>query len=637
MNAPATARRTLTRISSRPLYLASMLLAATAGVLIVGDAYVLAQDGGAPSRYYPLFWLGALLLMGPFTAAALWARLSDTQRGLALLGLGAASFVPKFLRNPYGPLYHDELAHFRAVEDLLKTGNLYAKNPVISIIGDYPGLHIATGTLQDLSGLTFWQSASILLLAAHCATLIAIYVAGRALLGNGRIAALAAVLYGTNPSYLYFHTQFAYESLAITFFVWILALIVIAARETGRRRHFALVTAVALSVAMVMTHHLTTVTLIGVTGLGLVVTLLAPRRWLASPSRREWVPWAVVFGAVSLTFVVWILLVADTTYDYLRPYASRATEQLFNQGVDEGGGGRRTLYAGSVQPTYERALGGLAPVVMFVLTMIALYRTRLFARWDIRRTTLAVVVFGLIYFPSLPFVLTTSGAEGARRSWGFTYIGVVICAAVCVAPWLWNERRRVRVGLVAGVALAALLIGNTGAGLNDSYRFPGKYLFGSDTRSLTTEAVGVGKAFGEQWGGKRVVADRYTAMALAAYGDAFTAAPSPGFPAYDLFFYARDPQPFLIHELETSDYEYVVVDRRLSRFVPLVGTYFTSVEPLKASGTKSIVPAAALARFDTVPWATKVMDTPDYAVYRINFAAVGLRSCSTPGCTVTAG
>jgi hypothetical protein len=620
-------------LASSHLLGAGMIALPAAGALIVAVSYRMAQGGGSPAAYYAVFWAGALLLMAPFAAAALWDDASDNRRGLALLGLGVVTFIPKFLRNPYGPLYHDELAHYRAVNDLLATKHLYGQNPTITIIGDYPGLHIVTATLQQLSGLSFWQSASIAVLLFHCATLIAIYVAGRTLLRSGRIAALAAVLYATNPSYLYFHTQFAYESMAIALFVWVLALLVIGTRSHGGRRRAALASAVVLTVAMAMTHHLTTVTLIGFTALGLVACVIAPRR-LGPAARREWVPWAVVLVTASAALVLWVLFVAHNTFDYLRPYATRATEQLFGQALGTGGG--RTLYAGSVQPLYERALGGLAPLIMLALCLIALRRSRLFAGWDIRRTTLAIVGFGLIYFPSIPFILAPSGAEGARRSWGFTYIGVALCVAVCVAPWLWESTRRRRVVVIAALGLAGLVVGNTGAGLNDIYRFPGPYLFGSDTRSLTNEAVGLGEAFGEQYAGRRVVADRYSAMAVAAYGGAFTAAPSPGFPAYDLFFHARTPEPYLVHELESSGYEYVVVDSRLSRAVPATGTYFTNIEPLKAEGTRSVVPEAALRRFDTVPWATKVMATPHYSVYRLSFAAAGVPSCATPGCKVPA-
>jgi hypothetical protein len=367
--------------------------------------------------------------------------------------------------------------------------------------------------------------------------------------------------------------------------------------------------------------------------LGVAAHVVARRRLGPSP-RREWLPWAFVLVAAAAGLAAWVLLVAHNTYNYLRPYASAATHQLLGQASGSGGG--RAVYGGSVQPVYERLLGGLGPVVLLAILVAGVFASRGFRGWPARRTVVALACFGVVYFLSIPFILAPSGAEGARRSWGFTYLGVAVCVAAVVGPWLWARPRRRRTMAVAAVALAALFIGNTGAGLNDAYRFPGPYLFGSDTRSLTTEAVGLGRAFGGLYAGARVVTDRYTALPLVAYGDAFTASPSAGFPTYDLFLHTTTPAPFLVHELTSSDYRYLVVDRRLSRFVPEARTYFTTNEPIEHGGTTSQVPAAALRRFDTVPWATKVMSTTNFSVYRLNFGAAGVPSCTVPGCTAVA-
>jgi hypothetical protein len=324
--------------------------------------------------------------------------------------------------------------------------------------------------------------------------------------------------------------------------------------------------------------------------------------------------------------------VAHRTFDYLKPYAGSALQQLASQASGRSSG--RTLYMASVQPIYERALGYAAPLVLLVLLIATVRMTNVFRGWPARRTAIALAAFGSLYFVSLPFILSTRGAEGARRSWVFTLAALAVLLAFPLARWLGSPDRPWWPRVLVPLGLFVLLIGNTGAGLNDAYRFPGPYLFGSDTRSLTRESIALSKTFGALHPEARIVSDRYTSLALDAYGQTFSASPSSGFPTYDLFLRDDDPDPFLVHELESSEYHYLVVDERLSTSVPLLGIYFVGGEPALVADGRSRIPQRALDRFGTVPWATKVMATSNYSVYRLNFRAVGTPECDVAGCGV---
>jgi hypothetical protein len=608
-------------------------LIAAAGALVIATSYRTAQDGGSPTLYYGVFWLGMLLMVAPFAAVLFSEHTSPRARTAAVLSLGLVTFVPKFLRNPYGPLYHDELAHFRGVQDVLGSQTLFERNPVVTIAGDFPGMHIATATLQGLTGLPFWAAATALLLVAHVATIVAVLLLARMLLPDPRGAGVAVILYAANPSYLYFDTQFSYESLAICFFLWTVALTVAAVRTSGEARRTRLVGAVVLTLACVTTHHLTTLFLIALAAIACAAHALfrrPPRRTAGEEAPAQWRPWGVVLGTAVVGLTVWVLTVADNTYRYLSPYAATALDQLAGQASGSESG--RRLYSGDVTPVYERVLGMVAPLGMLAAFLVVVWTTRLFRHWALRRTLLTFAAFALVYFASVPFILAPKGAEGARRTWGFTYVGLALCVAGLVAVWLWHRSGRRWTRIVIPLVLFGLLMGNTGAGLNDAYRFPGPYRFGSDTRSLTTEALAVAEEFGDRFPDQRVVSDRFTSLALIAYGDAFSASASTGFPIYDLFFRETDPEPFLVHELEESDYAYLVVDERISDNVPLVGSYFDADEPKPATAGRSAVPQAALDRFETVPWATQVLATSNYSVYRLHLTAVGVASCNQPGC-----
>lgn len=119
-----------------------------------------------------------------------------------------------------------------------------------------------------------------------------------------------------------------------------------------------------------------------------------------------------------------------------------------------------------------------------------------------------------------------------------------------------------------------LLIGNVGGGLNDPYRFPGPFRWGTDTNSASAETRSIAEQLGTMVGRAGVVSDAYTALQLAAYGGLVMAAPSPGFPAWDLVQSGEDPTPELAKMLVTSRYDYLVVDVRMSEEDPYNGHNF---------------------------------------------------------------
>ena len=108
----------------------------------------------------------------------------------------------------------------------------------------------------------------------------------------------------------------------------------------------------------------------------------------------------------------------------------------------QGSSGPRRLFARSTTPVYEQRAGFLAPVFAFALAATGI--------WAIRRrllqdaALLGMALFGALYFVSLPFILTAGGAEGARRSWAFTSLGLCLAVAVgLVAAADWARRREV--------------------------------------------------------------------------------------------------------------------------------------------------------------------------------------------------
>jgi uncharacterized membrane protein YhaH (DUF805 family) len=601
-------------------------LCATIGALLIALAYSIASNDSGGVGYFTLFWLGALLLFVPAAAVISSRRITPRLRFGWLLVYALFTYVPKLLRDPAQPLFHDEIAQWRQAADLAVTGHLFQPNYIIGIVARFPGLHIVTAAISDSTGLTVWQSAIMILVVAHVLAVFAAYSLGDAIFGDQRAGAVVALVYSLNSSFMYFDTEFAYESLAMPFFLWCLACLARAYRaRTGRERIAWAGGAVVAGLGVITTHHLTTVFLSLILLLICATTLLAAKRRLVSKS-VAWTATLVSLGVVG-SAISWLVLVAPATFAYLSPYLGGGATQLLNMFSNKGG--TRSLFQGATEPTYERYASFTVPLLAFALVLVGLWlwrRTSKAARRE-EPLRLALMLFGLLYFPSLPFILVEFGAEGARRSWGFTYIGVATLVTPVILLAL-DRIAKLRGRAVVAAGTAALLVasdafvGNVAAGLDTAYRFPGPFVFGSDTRSVTPELVGLAAWFGQNLGPKQhIVTDRYTGLILVRDADAEPASPAISFPTYDLYFNDGPPGSYLVYELSSSGYAYLIIDKRMATQLPEVGVFFEPDEPF-AYGGRDPITVPKLDRYDYLPWTTEVFDSDDYAVYRFDFSAI---------------
>jgi hypothetical protein len=623
----------VTQHRSWQIYLLTAAFAGSqlAGVAAVVQAYHVAQTTLSNESEFAWFWAGMLLIELPIAGLIVRRATPRPMRPALLLLLGLVTYLPKLLRSPAGPVYHDEFAHWRATYEILSTGRLFEPNPIIPIISRYPGLHAATAALVNATGLTIWQAATLLLILFHVAMVIGIAALAQSLGLDNRTAALAAVFYGLNSSFLYFDTEFAYESMAITLLVWVLVGFVRAIRaQSGREKAAWGVLAVALSAATVATHHLSAITLV------LIMVLVSVAVSVPQLARGEgWVKGVIT--AWSLTLVTtamagaWFYFVAPGTLSYLSPYPAQSLQEL-TQAI-RGSGSVRQLFGTSLSPWWEDKSAYLVPVFAVGLAIVGLLVLRAWiksgrlTRGRRRALMFAFALVGLAYFPSTIFILAPSGAEGARRSWAFLWIGLCMLfgpAAVWLVDWTARQtslraRASLRLGLFAALAIA--LIGGVAAGVDASYRFPGPFLYGSDSRSVTPELLGTSEWFSAHLGtGNNVVTDRNTGLIFGSFGLQNLAVPSAGFPAYNLYLVRQGAQlypPYLQFELSGSGYHYLIVDGRMAYEVPESGVYFERNEPSFMVGSGGRVFRVPLAEFTMVPWMLRAFQSDNYSIYRL--------------------
>jgi hypothetical protein len=594
-----------------------LAVAGAAGTTLIVTSYRLAEwQHGSP---FPLFWLGVLLFAVPAIAFAGRRDLSPSARLSVLVGYAAFTYLPKLLRNPDGPLYHDEFAHWRQSQEILVDGRLFESNPIVRVIGDFPGLHATVASIAALAGISVWQAALIVLVLAHVLVVLGVAVLAADLWGDPRVAAVAAVIYSLNSSFLFFDTQFGYESLAVPLLIWTLVTLLRALRAVSwsARLGWSALT-LLLAGATIATHHLTALWLIGI--MLLVSTVLTVRSWRAAATRTAW----ALTGATAALVAAWLIWVSPRTAGYLDPYFGQAIDQAAGMAGKHGSGSRQ-LFSQSIAPWWEQAAAFVAPPIALAgmaFAVFRLWRDRSGGLVD-RSARLSLLMLGSLYFPAALLILTPSGAEGARRSWAFSYLGIALVVAPVVGSLL---RQRFR--LVSGGALLALttvlLVGNVAAGMNPSYRFPGPPAFGSDTRAASPEMLAAAAWLRDTQGRNlRIVADRYSGLIFGSYGEQSPVTGSGAFPTYDLYLAQPGhpvPRP-LLTQLQSWRFGYLVVDRRMALEVPDIKIYFETNEPIPHDDRPAFT-LAQLTKFDTLPWTIKIYDSTDVAIYRFDFGSL---------------
>jgi hypothetical protein len=327
----------------------------------------------------------------------------------------------------------------------------------------------------------------------------------------------------------------------------------------------------------------------------------------------------------------------DWLVAYLSPALIRGWTQLsellgLSEGVSAEPSSERKIFGGAQIPVYELVSGLLFPPAVLVLFLVSVY-----ILWRNRRligsAPWAFAVLATMYFLSMPMVLTKGGAEGAHRSWAFSFIGIAVLCGLArslglpyggrpTAGAFGRSVRRlvdspgVRVG-VAGAVFTVLALGGAALGANVSTRFPGSTNAGDDSRSVSREGVAVSTWIAAQIPvDTPVLADRYVSQQLGSRGRMAALKPSATFPLWDLYMSADPVRPEVLRQALDSDVRYFVVDARMATTRPRMGYWFTKDEP-GVDGT-ALFPQVAINRFNCLPWLHAAYAAGPLTVYEVD-------------------
>lgn len=586
-----------------------------------------------------VFWLGFVLMVAPITWRLLGKRAARGERLLLVFSLGALSYGIKVLRDPLMFVMSDEFTHLNASQRIIATHSLFPQVTVSGapVAAGYPGLHIAAVIVHDISGLSLFVSALIVIGLARVLIVLALFHLFERMSGSARIAGLGAALFAANSNFIFWSAQFSYESLALPLFAATLFLIVMRAEHQNRRLPFTLSIAL-LTMAIAATHHVTTY--------ALSITL-----WVMSlmSLRRRWRKWRAVGLASFATFLsaLWFVVVARGTENYLSFIFGEALNTTLHVAEQHSVHAPFSASTSSLQtPLSEEVIAVLGVMLVAVGIMVTLLGSR---RIPALRSALGILLLiaGVACVAIYPLRALPGTWETTNRAQEFLFIGVSFVLAVGLAQI--SEARmaswKARVMLTTG--LLVILCGGVIEGWPAPLRLSQPLLVKAGHSTISPQGLEA-----SSWATSTLprdsvyVGDQATAQELSVDGAHFTYFGAEG-SVYAQVLQSSVFPAWQQNLLRNSRVNYLLVDdRRIANNDQAAYFFQPARDP---SGGAGYFSAAVREKFAALPSVSRVSDSGDIVIYDVSSflhpppscAAVGLPSivdgltCKRPSGSLT--
>ncbi len=610
-----------------------LAILAAGGLIMVALGNNAARE--ATSNAQPLFWAGLVLIYAPISLRLASARASRAERVSLVVLLGAALYLVKVLFNPSDFVLHDELATWRQTYDVLNTGHFLSANPLVQGYAGYPTLAALTAALSQLTGLSIFNAGIVVIGIARVTLMLALFLLLERVTRSTRAAGIGVVVYVCNPNFLYFDSQFGYESLALPIAaVLLLAALRWSELDSARRPSATpgLVAAMAvLAATLAITHH--------VTSYGVLAFLLAWVALRAPWERRAWpapveaaqapaddrgsgaattrrslldgpaLPALLLAASIS----VWFILVASGVTNSELGGVFRGDLHSVTDLLLHGSGTKTLFHAGNDQnnSTGARALAATSVVFLLVLIALGLRTTR--RRW--RESTglfRALVLVAVLYPATLVLRLTAAGTETSQRASEFVFVGLGLLAGVLMTsvPRHSGRHRRTAKALIFAAVATEVFVGCFIVAESPVTRQPGPFLVSDDARSISPQGIAAARFAGSYLpAGSRILVDRPNSTLMASYGHLDPVTGSVDDISVTRVFFSRKFDAVDQRVIGDDAIDYILVDLRLSQAPPVNGYYFEPDEP------GDTITDSELTKFDSVPGLSRVFDNGAIVIY----------------------
>lgn len=615
-------------------------LASSVALGLFGILYSYAQARANVSLYEVslLFWLSYFATTLPFVlviiapSSRFWSRIGS------LVGFAFATSLPKIFRSLEGPLYADEFGHLKAVRDIMETGSVSWWNSIVNPVTDFSVLHYFTAFIVEITKLDLWEVANWLVIVFHIFTLLGVFALLR-IKFSPRAAAVGALIYAANPNWMFFHSRFAYETLAVMLLFWLLFFIIRGLESPAGQRALMLIISGPIIFILSQTHHITFAAALILSLTYAIVLVLKEYKedilkvWTAAAA----LVWTLIWALPSL-LSYGSLLSEHINYTLNKPTRSNIPSLLETLGLasqDDISNETSLINAYASLPLYEQIAGLISPLI-FVTIFIYFWISEILKHGTFLSAFKAQTTFSLFanlltlaYFALLPFIFFDDYTI-IRRSWTYSILGFAILFAIVYERYLLSVPKSKRGNPPKWKQLNALIIfsfiiisiSSLANGVTASQRYPipeGVTGF-SSSKNLNPEIQNLGiwvknNLPQNSW----VITDRYTRNSMV-YPGGLKVAPmdSVRFPYWEIFLNPSNPPENLMKSAEALGVDYIIINRNVFTAPTSQGYWFKPEELKSYAGSEfktfnvSIVEAFGLA-----PWTETVWASENYVIYNI--------------------
>ena len=559
----------------------------------------------------PLWYATLCLIFIPSVAFIMSRRLSDQARVWFTLYMCLALLATRFVLYPTQFAYHDELIHYRVLLSIQASRHLFTPNSLLPDSADYPGMEIATAGVHQLTGLPLHAAGVAVLFAVRIVMTLALIRIVQLVSHSAAAGCLAAIIYTANPQYIFFNTQFSYQSVALPLCFFCIYVFTLA---RNRKNVFSVIPSAAVVLAVATTHHLTS--------LALVITLWA--WYLFSRVIKRPVRQLLLLAIVSAVIVAaWTWFARSVIIPYINEIVSNGFASVTDLVNGHSSHKFFTDSAGDRNPVWQDMLS----LISVLLIMLSLIPALWFAITKHRLLSAAAMILFVIaaIYPIIPAGhLTNATAQISDRASGFVFVGI----GYIVATWWFREfpfHRHAKTSHFTIARSTWLLViiltvcftgGAVLSGPDWAYG-PGGYLVSADNRSVDQIALQAAYWEGQNLpANSRIFTDRVNGLLAAAYGNQYVLTRISD--RIDIgtvsTLLLRGPTAGDAELACGAHIQFLIADQRLATTLPHLGIYVDNGE--YQYGFRTLPPPAdALTKFDNIPGAQRIFDNGSIRIY----------------------
>ena len=546
-----------------------------------------------------IFWLGYVILLVPPVIRIAIGTVSRAEALGVLLIFGVGMYLVKLLYSPLWFTMGDETQHWRTTYDIIQTGHLFTRNPILHVSPFYPGLENPTTAVISLTGLSIFHAGTLVAGVARALLVMGFYHLFELATRSRRVASIGTLVYMLGPQFVMFDAQFAYGSLALGLTTVVLFCL-LEHTSTPRVQPTHLIATLGVAcfgiLAITVTHHISSYALAGFVGLWTAVTYVR-RDW---SQQRAALGWCATIGIIA--GLGWLALVATITIPYLGQPIVGSIEKTVS--LLSGTRPPRQMFApvaGKAIPLWIR-LSGFASGG-FVLAALPWGWWQTIRKYNRNSIAMALLVFSLAH-PAIQVIrLTPDGLATGGRALSYVFWAVGFVVAVGFTH-LFEHSRWAKLWKAVFTAWTTTIVVGSMAALLSVWRLPGGYDPNSYTRFI--QAGGISAA---EWArlnlgsGNTIGGSEPVGILMGAYGVQNAVGPQDDIYLPEVIFTAPEIGADQLQYLRNSRLDYLQI-------YYVQGQSSDVLESLEISGQ-------ARKKMDALPQVDRIFDSSDVTIYDV--------------------